>query len=393
MSCAFVAVFGPGPTGGGPELRGAVPEAPRAFAGARRPPNVSGPPLPAVAVAVTEFVAAVLARQVHKADALDVLVAALTSSDPKPGSERRFRDADVLDMPHVILSMLHCLQQSPVHATYTPSDLVLRASGQTSPAGTADQSLSSAEDLDSDSDSDSSQNILSSSCSELSAWSTDEEDGQAAGGCSAALPDSPGYHGGCSEGEAPRQAVREAAATAVVRKEYYASGFASVDRAVLAFAHLSSDYKRADGVQAADVCNVAAVVANSFNAGIGFRRASPYTTVTESLIVRESIQMLLGKPSDMFYLGTTAQPGLPQQYQFAPVQLLHASPAALRSIARDLTSTGSLLHSIRSFCRLHLAEGSTAGTRTLQAFAGAVLHHLVSLDARTTCWMLLTHGG
>ena len=282
------------------------------------------------------------------------------------GGSWRFPNAQVLDLPHSILSLLFQLSQSPtqcVHSASTPKELrQYRALDRHDPGG-ADLEGSSADD---DASSDSGTEAYDGEGSEgsegsLSDWS-DDDDGEPGSG-SPFEPDTAGPAGKAPTAAAytpwrpkPERSTQVLSAR-MAEQEMLSGSFGPSSEGGLALA----------------AGDLAASVERHYTTTQAYDAPSQYCTTTEWVLVREVSLMLLGETGDAFQrIGEQDGSGA-QTFRMLPVQVVHLSPDALQRLIIPLIATANALLRIRFICSQHCGlQPSGATCATVQAFASAV---------------------
>lgn len=314
-------------------------------------------------------------------DLVDELV---SSRGLSGGGTWRFPTAQVLDLPHVVLSLLLQLSESPTQCVHRPVGLNQLRQRRMAERGDI---LPGADCLTDDGSSDGDVQAHDSTES-LSDWSDDDSDSDTAGGVveHAGLDVRNGKHRG-----------EMAVAWHDRAKKDLAVEQSSVSTRMAEQVILSASFasKASKSGLALSPCDLAAVVERHHTELQAYDSPWPYSTTTELTLVREISLILLGETGSIFRRVSDADSGA-QAFQMLPVQVLHLSPDALQAFVGPLIFTANRLLQIRHFCSQHLSAGvrhknDRSTCATVQAFASAVIQILVcptpivGLVATSTC--------
>ena len=311
-----------------------------------------------------------VAAQLESAGVLRSLVDALVSSRGLSGGGTwRFPTAHVLDLPHVVLSLLLHLSESPAQCVHRPVGLNQLRQRRTVERGDIPQDAdSSTEDGSSDSDVQ-----VHDSSDSLSDWSDDDPGRDTAGVERAAVADV----------RCDSQRSEIAIAWYERAKKERALEHNRVSTRMAEHVILAASYtpRSSNKGLAASACDLAAAVERHHAKMQAYDSPWPYSTTTELTVVRELSLILLGETGNIFHRVSDADAGGPA-FQMHPVQVLHLSPVALQTLVGPLLGTANSLLRIREFCSRHLSAGVKHVTNgstcaTVQAFASAVAQILV----------------
>lgn len=310
--------------------------------------------------------------QLESAKVLRELVEKLVSPRGHDGGGIwRFPNAQVLDLPHVILSLLFHLSESPTQCLHRPLGLKqLRQHRTVDRSDLLQDSGSSSDDPSSDSDVH-----LYSSSESLSDWSDDNQDSDS--GAVAHPAQSANVHS-----DYQRSDIAKAWSDRL--KNQCTTARKSTSTRTREYVILSASYasRPSSGGLALSACDLAAAVERNHANNQAYDSPWPYITTTELVLVREVCVMLLGGTGDIFHRASCQDSGA-ETFQMLPVQVVHLSPDALQTLVAPLIGIANGLLRIRYFCAQQLSAGvqhanATCTTcATAQAFASAVSEILV----------------
>lgn len=290
------------------------------------------------------------------------------------GGTWRFPTAQVLDLPHGILSLLFHLSNSPTQSVHRPVGLKQLQQHRMVEHGT--RSPQQAETSDDDTSSDSSGDAYDSEAS-LSDWSEDDDDDDDGGSSGSSRPlEDPDQSGGNTASQ--RSRAKETSAT-----EQKRLSTRMAESLILSASYASGS----DGGLALSACGLARAVERHHASTQAYDAPWQYSTTTELVLVREISLMLLGEPGDVFQCSLGPATAA-QTFQMLPVQVVHLSPDALQRLVAPLIATSNDLLRIRHFCGQHSGATQATGATcaTVQAFASAMAQILVSQSRhRTSC--------
>ncbi len=287
------------------------------------------------------------------------------------GGTWRFPTAQVLDLPHVVLSVLLQLSESPTQCVHRPVGLnQLRQRRMVERGEILPEVDCSTDDGSSDSDVQ-----VHDSTESLSDWSDDDSGSDTTGGVV--------EHAALADVRCGKQRSEKAVAWHDRAKQEHAVEQSSVSTRMAEHVILSASYasRSSSSRFTLSPCDLAAVVERHHTEMQAYDSPWPYSTTTELTLVREASLILLGETGSIFYRVSDADSGA-QTFQMLPVQVLHLSPDALQAFVGPLIFTANILLRIRHFCSQHLSAGvkhanDRSTCATVQAFASAVMHILV----------------
>ena len=312
-----------------------------------------------------------VAAQLESAGVLRGLVEELVSSRGLSGGGTwRFPTAHVLDLPHVVLSLLLHLSESPTQCVHRPTGLNQLRQRRTLERGDIPQDADSSTD-DGSSDSDVQ---VHDSTESLSDWSDDDPGSGTAGVMEhAAVAD---VRCDSQRSEIANAWYERAKKGRALEHNHVSTRMA--EHVILAASYASTSSSKGLALSA---CDLAAAVERHHAKMQAYDSPWPYSTTTELAVVRELSLILLGETGSIFHRVSDADSG-GQAFQMLPVQVLHLSPVALQTLVGPLLGTANSLLRIREFCSQHLCAGvrhanDRSTCATVQAFASAVTQILV----------------
>eukprot|EP01043_Picozoa_sp_COSAG02_P012761 COSAG02_NODE_500_length_21069_cov_21.971865_3_plen_319_part_00 len=295
------------------------------------------------------------------------------------GGTWRFPTAQVLDLPHVILSLLLQLSESPTQCVHRPVGLnQLRQRRGAEHADNLPEAGCSTEDGSSDSDVE-----VHDSAESLSDWSDDDSGSDTTGGVE--------EHAAVAEVHCDKRRSEIALAWHDRAKQERAVEQGSVSTRMAEHVILSAGCASRSSSSGLTLspCDLATVVERHHAETQAYISPWPYSTTTELTLVREISLILLGETGSIFR--RVSDSGA-QAFQMLPVQVLHLSPDALQAFVGPLILTANRLLRIRLFCSQHLSASvrhanDRSTCATVQAFASAVMQILVC-PCQLSFWLL-----